>query len=243
MNKKKRLANLHLILGRLIATIRHTLGRARFTSSDNYWKIRYARGGTSGSGSYNELAKFKAEVINDFITEHDISGVIEFGCGDGNQLSYATYPRYLGLDISSDAIALCERRFAHDQTKAFLLLPNYNNERAELALSLDVIYHLVEDRVFEQYMRMLFCAATRFVVIYSSDTENNDGNEAPHVRHRKFSSWVRDNAPTWKLIRTVRNRFPYDGDDVTSAFSDFFIYERDQQVRRPSRTRHDTQSE
>jgi hypothetical protein len=41
--------------------------------------------------------------------------------------------------------------------------------RFDLELSLDVIYHLVEDEVFDAYMRSLFAHAGRFVVIYSSN--------------------------------------------------------------------------
>src|SRR5215210_4430947 len=40
--------------------------------------------------------------------------------------------------------------------KTFKLMEEYAGESAELALSLEVIYHLVEDEVFESYMRRLF---------------------------------------------------------------------------------------
>lgn len=39
-------------------------------------------------------------------------------------------------------------------TKQFKVVVDYNGERADLALSLDV-YHLVEDAVFEEYMTLL----------------------------------------------------------------------------------------
>ena len=35
--------------------------------SNKFWNDRYANGGNSGAGSYNELAKFKADIINNFI--------------------------------------------------------------------------------------------------------------------------------------------------------------------------------
>ena len=41
-------------------------------SSKDYWEKRYAEGGNSGYGSYNNLAKFKAEVINNFIIKNKI---------------------------------------------------------------------------------------------------------------------------------------------------------------------------
>ena len=43
--------------------------------------------------------------------------------------------------------------------------------RADLTLSLDVIYHLVEDDVFVSAMRALFDKAARFVVIYASNQD------------------------------------------------------------------------
>ena len=51
---------------------------------------------------------------------------------------------------------------------------------ADLALSLDVIYHLTEDTVFEAYMRHLFAAGSRFVIIYATDREiPGDGTARP----------------------------------------------------------------
>ena len=52
--------------------------------SAQYWQARYASGGDSGNGSKGELALFKARVINDFIESYKPSGVIDFGCGNGD---------------------------------------------------------------------------------------------------------------------------------------------------------------
>ena len=95
---------------------------------------------------------------------------------------------------------------------------------AELALSLDVIYHLVEDPIFHAHMEQLFAAAQKFVVIYASNFERRD---AAHVRHRKFTDWVETNRADFTLIQTIKNPYPWDptNSDETS-FADFFIYER-----------------
>jgi hypothetical protein len=69
-------------------------------SSADFWEERYKIGENSGSGSYNYLADFKAETINELIKEYNISGIIEFGCGDGNQLSLLKPEKYIGLDVS-----------------------------------------------------------------------------------------------------------------------------------------------
>lgn len=196
-----------------------------FRGSEIYWRERYSAGGTSGPGSYNHLAMFKAEVLNAFVTDEQIASIIEFGCGDGNQLSLAQYPAYLGLDVSPAAIDQCRERFAGDKTKQFKLIADYADEQAELAISLDVIYHLVEDDVFEMYMRRLFRAATRYVMIYSSDTDQMISRTSPYIKHRQFSKWIAANAPQWQLVKTIPNRYPWDGHDAkTTSFADFFIY-------------------
>lgn len=197
---------------------------AAFSSRD-YWLDRYRRGGNSGAGSYNHLASFKAEVVNDLVARNGVGSVIEFGCGDGNQLQLAAYPQYLGVDISQRIIDACRQRFRGDDSKRFVVLGDYQGETAELSLSLDVVFHLVEDEVFNQYMCRLFDAATRFVIVYSSNTDHNPANLPAHVRHRKFSTWVSVKRPEWTLKQIVPNRYPYDGDPAMTSFADFFIYE------------------
>lgn len=200
--------------------------QSSFPGSRLYWEERYARGGDSGAGSYGKFAEFKASVLNGFVADHRLLSIIEFGCGDGNQLTLARYPDYLGLDVSEAAIARCRARFASDRTRRFLHLQEYAGEKAELAISLDVIYHLVEDEAFEGYMEKLFASATRFVIIYSSDTNNNRGYEGGHVRHRKVTRWVRKRFPEWKLVRRIPNRYPHRGNDLEGSFADFFVYAR-----------------
>jgi len=198
----------------------------RFSSSASYWEKRYSSGGSSGPGSYRHLARFKADVLNQFVAEHRIDTVIEFGCGDGNQLSLATYPPYIGFDVSATAIDMCRKRFHGDSEKTFKLMSDYSGERADLTLSLDVIFHLVEDDVFEEYMRTLFSAARRFVIIYSSDTDDIGEVTSVHVKHRKFTDFVAEHFAQWRLRQRIENKFEYDGVDEDSSFSDFYIYER-----------------
>ena len=198
-------------------------------SSAGYWEGRYREGGTSGAGSYGLLADFKAEVLNRFVAEHAVTSVVEFGCGDGNQLTLARYPSYVGIDVSSVAIQLCRERFSDDPTKRFELQSGAqsSNPMAELALSLDVIYHLLEDEVFDAYMRRLFTSATRYVVIYSSNGPPCPGTATGrHVKHRKFTEWVEVNVTGWKASEVIPNRFPYDCATEQGSFADFFIYSK-----------------
>ena len=215
---------------RWAASRRRRRGEAAFPGSADYWEQRYAGGETSGHGSYGRFAEFKAEVLNRFVAEQRIETVVEFGCGDGNQLSLASYRDYVGLDVSETALRACRKRFAGDGTKRFLLYrPGTSAEgrprrSADLALSLDVIYHLTEDAVFASYMDDLFAAARRFVVIYSSDTAVTDPSEPAQVRHRNFSRWIADHLPGWRLLRRIPNRFPAGDGGEPGSFAEFFIY-------------------
>ena len=195
-------------------------------SSTSYWEERYQGGGNSGPGSYGKLAGFKADVLNRFVQDAGIESVVEFGCGDGSQLALARYPRYTGYDISAEAVAVCRGKFREDASKEFFLAQDYDGRRAHLALSLDVVFHLVEDRVFEDYMRRLFAASDKYVIVYSSNQDEPIEPVAPHVRHRHFTRWVEREMPDWLAARTIPNAFPYDGDYHTTSFCDFFIYAR-----------------
>ncbi|MDQ2075105.1 bifunctional 2-polyprenyl-6-hydroxyphenol methylase/3-demethylubiquinol 3-O-methyltransferase UbiG [Marinimicrobium sp. ABcell2] len=197
-----------------------------FTSSQDYWEQRYALGGHSGAGSYRKFAEFKAEVLNRFVSKQAIESVIEFGCGDGNQLLLAEYPRYLGIDVSPTAVDLCRELFRSDDTKEFLPLSDYAQESADLTLSLDVIYHLVEDEVFTEYMRTLFAAAQRYVIIYASNFDDPERQVGPHVRHRKFTRWVESELPQWQLQEHIPNKYPYRGNYKKGSFADFYVYEK-----------------
>ncbi len=198
--------------------------RMAFHGSALYWERNYARGGTSGPGSYNRPAKAKAAFVNDFVQAREVTSVIEFGCGNGHQLSLAHYPRYIGLDVSRSAIELCQRRFAADPTKSFFLYDGacFADRAglfvADLAISLDVISHLTEDAVFEAYMRHLFAAAARSVIVYATNRERP--GTAPHVRHRFFTRWVETHGQGWQLLDVAPG--PNHGPDR----ADFFTYER-----------------
>src|SRR4249919_149580 len=211
------------VLGSLMTAAARRVRENRFGGSADYWERRYVEGGDSGAGSYNQLAQFKAEILNDFVERHDLHSVIEFGSGDGAQLELADYPEYIGVDVSISAIAATRCRFASDRSKHFYEASELpTGTRADLALSLDVIYHLVEDEVFDRYMRALFDAATRFVIIYSSNVEA--AAPSPHVRHRRFTDWIDRERPAFALKSRIANAYPFDPDDPdNTSFADFYV--------------------
>lgn len=201
-----------------------------FPGTAVYWERRYRQGGTSGPGSYGRLARFKADVLNELVRREGITSVIELGCGDGHQVSLAEYPSYVGMDVSAAAVERCRQRFRGDSTKQFQVLQRGRAlpegiGAADLALSLDVIYHLAEDEVFDDYMTRLFAAGRRFVVIYSS---NHDEPFAAYLRHRRFTDWVERQAPEFRLVEKIDNPYPYESTNPEeTSFADFYVFRRE----------------
>lgn len=219
---------------RKIPVIGHALaklyGKVRgiptFTTSGDYWEQRYKSGGHSGAGSYNKFAEYKGEVINDFVTKNHVDSVIEFGCGDGNQLKYFQFSHYLGFDVSESVISLCRELFSADVSKQFKLMDDYSGEKAELTLSLDVIYHLTEEEVYMEYMQRLFSASNNHVIVYSSNDEEKEKRTADHLKLRKFTDWVEEHKQEFKLIEHIPNKYPFDGDGLNTSISDFYIFQK-----------------
>lgn len=208
---------------------RRPLHRPAFAGVGRYWENRYAAGGASGAGSLGRLAEFKAQVLNDFVEQHSIQTILELGCGDGSQLSLARYPSYVGIDLSQTAIERCRDLFRHDPSKRFF----HVSERAaydgiyDLVLSLDVIFHLVEDDVYRAYMFDLCRHAAKNIIVYSSNYE--DHLEQPwgvHVRHRRFSDDVKAQGGGWRLVQKIDNPYPLDPKNLDdTSFSDFYFFE------------------
>lgn len=216
---------------RMLATLRKLLGRflprKKFAGSTRYWEGRYKDGGHSGGGSYGRLARYKADFLNAFILRENIQSAVEWGCGDGHQASLLEVDTYVGLDVSPTAIDMCRKKMGDDSSKQFILVDKYlPGQKADLALSLDVIYHLVEDPIFENYMQSLFSSASRFVIIYSCDFDAPP--TANHVRPRKFTDFVSRKFPSWKLTYTEENPFPMTTmNDPETSWSHFFVFRKE----------------
>lgn len=190
--------------------------------SANYWENRYKEGGNSGAGSYGKKAIYKAEVLNSIIDRYKIKSLIEFGCGDGNNLQYYLINYYIGFDVSRTAIKHCLKKY-DDINKTFIhydpTLFKSGGLKSELTISLEVIFHLIEDEVYEKYMLDLFTSSSKYCLIFSTNY-NEDNSSSLHVRHREFIHKVPSN---YKLIETIKT--PLDGDNRLLS-SDYYLFER-----------------
>jgi len=201
--------------------------RLRGFNSGHYWESRYSAGGNSGAGSYGRLAEFKSEVINQILKDNDIQTVVDWGVGDGNQLTMLNIPNYTGVDVSQTIVDRARDVWKSDASKQFLHTSEMPlTESRDLSMSIDVIFHLVEDRIFNQYMERLVNGSKKFILVYSS---NYAGTRVAghHVLHRKFTDWIESNAPIFKLKEHIKNRYPFDeSDQDNTSFADFFLFEK-----------------
>ena len=167
----------------------------KFRDSNSFWEQRYAYGGNSGKGSYGEEAVAKANLLNDLIRNLNIKLVIELGSGDGHNASMYVVEKYVGFDISKTAIEHCSKVYNHLNSHSFIHLNGeYHNNITRVSeglepdeimvISFDVIFHLIEEHVFKNYMEQLVASNAHYALIYASNYDK-EGSQ-PHVRHRNF---------------------------------------------------------
>lgn len=146
----------------------------------DYWNNRYASGGNSGYGSYNEQLTKKLEWLKGL----DIQSITELGCGDFNFGSnlLKQYPNasYAGYDISNVIIEKNKEKY-----------PQYNftNELpplgADLTLCVDVLFHVLDDNDYDVLLLNLK-QALRFGKYLAITAYENEQETAPHLKIRKF---------------------------------------------------------
>ena len=167
----------------------------------DYWEQRYADGGNSGSGSQGDLAQAKADHINTVLRRDDVTSVVDWGCGDGTLLSLLDLDtvRYVGVDVSASAIQLS----AQKRPEVALVLWREGADiyfSADLALSIDILFHFPDDDEYDKYLAALFRSSRRYVLIHNAE-HGPDPHE--HVRWRPVSSDVRQRFPNWDMARVT----------------------------------------
>lgn len=184
----------------------HILTMTNFNSKE-YWDNRYKKNGNSGPGSYNEFAENKAKIINEFVNKNNIKSIIDYGVGDGNVLKLIDTKniKYIGIDVSEFIINKCKELFKNDGTKKFILEKDVKNISADLVLSCDVIFHLIEDNIFYDYMKLLFELSKKYVIIYAPNTNDNSKDKAIHVKKREFIKYIFDKYPEYNLVERIKN--------------------------------------
>ena len=151
--------------------------------------------------------------------EHEIKSIIDFGFGDGNQIKDIKIDSYIGFDISKTIVEKCRNKYKEDKKQFYLYEGELLSDeyKRELGLSLDVLYHVLEEDMYERYLKNLFNLSEKYVIIYS---QNKNHNEGGHIKGREFTSYVLEKYPEWKFIKKIDQKYP------KKSSADFYLYEK-----------------
>lgn len=181
-----------------------------------YWERRYRDGRTSGAGSEGAEGAYKAAYVSNFLADHGVVTVVDWGCGDGQVLARTKFPKgtqYTGVDVSQTIVDRMRVQFPQHR----FIGPNDAHaweDAYRLALSMDVLFHLPDDADYYGYLDHLFNSAVRHVVIYSTDQA--DGRTARHVFRRKFTVDIAERYLDWEL----KSAEP----PLSEGLASFFVY-------------------
>jgi SAM-dependent methyltransferase len=168
-----------------------------------YWDKHYLTGGDSGAGSFGAFSSWKADIVNQVISTYQINTVLEFGCGDGNQLLKFQIPEYRGLDVSSSAVATCKEIFKNDKSKSFSVIrPNSNLDvsSAQLVMSLEVLMHITLEEDYLWTLEKIFESSEEFVLIQAPLFEYKLFPKHSHEKYRDIFRYLIDYLDCWSII-------------------------------------------
>jgi predicted O-methyltransferase YrrM len=149
-----------------------------------YWERRYGDGGTSGAGSRGQEAIQKVQDVQAVIDRFGAKRILDLGCGDGFIAEQLKVESYTGFDPAPSALKLCRdampgRTFKHEMPET-LYAPGY-----DLTMSLDVMFHLVDDEDYGHHLGMLLGFTKERALVYAT---NHEERGAAHVRHRRWTA-------------------------------------------------------
>lgn len=194
----------------------------RFKSSKDYWEKWHKKNLKLQDFEINSQLENKIKYLNSWIDQYNIDSIIDFGCGTSPYIENLKCKNYLGVDVSETAIKVCQNKFKNDPSKRFNLMNKRIEEKSIMTVSLDVVYYLVEDNVFNQYMLNLFNSSNRFVIIYS--TNYNHYNELiPYIKHRQITDWVKKHKKEFAMINHIKKA---DEGAFSEHSTELFLYEK-----------------
>ena len=135
-----------------------------------YWDNWYKKGGTSGQGSEGELQIYKINYINNILNKFDCKNVFDFGCGDGT-LAKGIKSKYNGIDISNEAIEKCKKVCPQHQFNQGHF-EEQNIKGYDCVMCIDVLYHIMEDGVFEKTLENIFNSEAKIIILYTIQSKH-----------------------------------------------------------------------
>lgn len=171
-------------------------------NTQKWWDTRYAAGGHSGLGSHTVHYLFKRDYVNSVIRRYDIQSVVDFGCGDGSQIEEINVISYQGIDVSASAVERCRNLYKNRFNYSFNVYDEVHLEEYDMAMSLDVLYHVVEPEQYDLYLQRLF-SHSRYVLIYTNILPRLENSA--HMLYRDHIQEITKRNFSVQLIERIMN--------------------------------------
>lgn len=199
----------------------------------DYWQQHYESGGTSGRGSQGEFAEWKADVVNQVVRHCDVTTVLDVGCGDGQQAALIDVPRYLGIDVSQAAVQIAQSRNRHDRSKRFDLWHEGEPFPAgmyDMVMSLEVLMHILEERMFTETLSGIFASAREVVVLQVPLVPMVNYGPGMHDKHRAILPYLAEHLGPFSLTQIVMHPSASPRERARAGIgemaSDFLVFRR-----------------
>jgi len=152
--------------------------------AEGTWGRDVAGKGTSGTGSTLEITREYRAYLEDFIKTHNITSVVDAGCGDWTFSSAIDWngASYLGVDIASDVIATV--RAKHEKATIKFQVGDITDDlpAADLLISKDVLQHLSNELVHNFIENNLRKRKYKWVILTNDRGNTNSDVESGGYR-------------------------------------------------------------
>ena len=144
----------------------------------------------SGIGSHDEKCVNRSiTYINNFIKEHNIKSLLDFGCGDFNIGSKLNIDMYYGVDISKDLIEYNKLKYEDELHKFIFNNESYNNlPSTDLIIIKEVLQHLDNDKI-KEILDHLIHITNKYIIIFDT-SYNDDININPNLNITNITTLI-----------------------------------------------------
>lgn len=173
--------------------------------TSNYWDVRHSNGRTSGNGSIGCLRDFKWEKIEEHVGK--VNDVIDVGCGDLSFWDGRDCDNYVGIDCSEVVI---QKNIVKRPKWNFITSRSDNTMvsmlcKADVVFCFDMLFHIMEDDVYENTIENLTRFSKKHVFIYTwvKNPFVGFGGLKRNIRNKDIRSVVKS------VLKTVDSDFKY----------------------------------
>jgi len=153
------------------------------------------------------------------INKYDLKSISDVGCGECTLLPYLQGIRkYYGYDISPAVLSKVSKNAQDGFSKEFILLTNNTKiVSSDLVLSLEVIFHQVNDDEYLDYMRKLVNSNGEYLLILTMNEGILKTNHIKnrHIKYRDISKFM--DSTNYSLVE----KFPF-----TERTSTYYLYKK-----------------